>query len=90
MPAFRKSIDTTSKVLYVGKVKRHLMGRVIQHLGFYKVERTQGLQLFHWAPKQDLQLKLTVYEFGADMIDLVPLLENATAHQLKPLIGKHR
>jgi hypothetical protein len=77
-------------VLYVGKVKKVLWGRVIQHLGFSKTAGTQGLQLYHWARGLSLELKLTVLEFEANMADLLPLVEKAVAKQLKPLLGKHQ
>jgi hypothetical protein len=90
MPAFRSNIDDTSPVLYVGKVKKALWGRVIQHLGFSRTAGTQGLQLYHWARGLSLELKLTAFEFEADMADLLPLVERAVAKQLKPLLGKHQ
>jgi hypothetical protein len=37
-----------------------------------------------------LELKLTAFEFEADMADLLPLVERALARQLKPLLGKHQ
>ncbi|WP_324676864.1 hypothetical protein [Hymenobacter sp. GOD-10R] len=90
LPAFRKGTNEVSRVLYVGKVKRNFWGRVIQHLGFYKVPATQGLQLFHWGRELNLKLKLTVFEFEPDMVELLPLLENAVAQVLEPLVGKHK
>lgn len=90
MPAFKNSVNQTSRILYVGKVKRNFWGRVIQHLGFYKVTATQGLQLFHWAAPLQLRVKLTAFEFRSDMAELLPLIENALAHTLQPLIGKHK
>lgn len=94
MPAFRKDskIDYTSRVLYVGKVKvkSGFLARVIQHLGFWSAEKTQGMQLCHYARGLNLKLALTVLEFEADMADLLPLLEKAVASQLKPLLGKHQ
>ena len=90
MPALRRSIDDTSPVLYVGKVKRDLWGRVIQHLGFSRTAGTQGLQLYHWTRELALELKLTVFEFEADMAELLPLVERTVAKHLKPLLGKHQ
>ena len=48
------------------------------------------MQLCHYACGLDLKLELTVFEFEADMADLLPLLEKAVASQLKPLLGKHQ
>ena len=92
MPAFRNEnkIDFNSRILYVGKVKSNFLARVLQHLGYCGTEETQGMQLCHYARGLDLKLELTVFEFEADMADLLPLLEKAVASQLKPLLGKHQ
>ena len=89
VPARRTSIDDTSPVLYVGKVKKALWGRIIQHLGFSHTAATQGLQLHHWTRGMVLELTLTVFEFEPEMADLLPLVERAVARQLRPLLGKH-
>lgn len=89
IPAIKKTIPE-SKILYVGKVKRHFFGRFIQHLGFYKVNKTQGLQLFYWAKELGIDLKLTVMEFEPEMINLMEVVENDLAKQLKPILGKHK
>lgn len=89
IPAIKKSIPE-SKILYVGKVKRHFWGRLIQHLGYYKVNRTQGLQLYYWTKELNLNLKLVVYEFEPEMINLMEVLESDLAKHLKPILGKHK
>lgn len=89
-PAMKKSFDINSKCLYVGKVKRSVWGRMIQHLGFYKVSRTQGLQLFHWSKGLNLKLKVHLYEFEPEMADLISIFEIELAKQNKPIVGKHR
>lgn len=89
IPAIKKNYPI-SKNLYVGKVKKHIWGRFVQHLGFYKVQRTQGLQLFYWAKELCLGLKVTVLEFEPDMINLMDVLEREMAKELKPILGKHR
>lgn len=89
IPAIKNTIPN-SKILYVGKVKRHFWGRLIQHLGFFKVNRTQGLQMFYWSKELNLKLKLEVYEFETDMINLMGVLENELALHLNPIIGKHK
>lgn len=89
IPAIKKTIPE-SKILYVGKVKRHFWGRLIQHLGFYKVNRTQGLQLFYWSKQLNLNIKVTVFEFEPEMINLMEVLENELAKKLKPILGKHK
>ena len=90
VPARRRSIDDTSTVLYVGKVKKAFWGRVIQHLGFARTSATQGLQLYHWTRGMALELQLTAFEFEDDMADLLPLVEKAVASRFKPLLGKHQ
>lgn len=92
MPAFpfRTNVDDASQVLYVGMVKSNFPARVVQHLGFSKTAATQALQLYHWTRGLDLQVKLTVFEFKAEMANSLPLIEKAIASKLKPLLGKHR
>lgn len=89
-PALKKTIDHSSRILYVGKVKGAFGGRLIQHLGFFKVNATQGLQLFHWAKDLSLDLKVNVLEFDHNMADIMPIIEYAFAKKLNPLIGKHK
>jgi hypothetical protein len=89
IPAIKTRISD-SKILYVGKVKRSFWGRLIQHLGYYKVARTQGLQLFYWAKELNMKLKLVIFEFEPDMIELMSVLENDLAQHLKPILGKHK
>lgn len=89
-PALKKNIDYNSRILYVGKVKRAFWGRLIQHLGFFKVNATQGLQLFYWAKDLSLDLKVNVLEFDNNMADILPIIEYAFAKRLQPLIGKHK
>ncbi len=89
-PAMKKNFSETSNCLYVGKVKKGAWGRMIQHLGYYKVQRTQGLQLFHWAKDLDLELEVHLYEFEKEMEDLVSVIEIDLAKKLKPITGKHK
>ena len=89
VPALKKKYFKDSKALYVGKVKRNFWGRVIQHLGYYHVKRTQGLQLYHWAKKLGLKVRLHAYEFEPEMDDLVSLFELQFSRILKPITGKH-
>lgn len=88
-PAIKKSIPN-SKILYVGKVKKKFWGRVIQHLGFYKVRGTQGLQLYYWAKPLNLNLKLTAIEFESDASEIIAIMENKIARELNPILGKHK
>jgi len=88
-PAIKKKYSDTN-ILYVGKVKRNFWGRVIQHLGYYKVKGTQGLQLFYWAKELKLELKLTALQFDSDAENLVPMFEKKLAEIINPIIGKHK
>jgi hypothetical protein len=89
-PALGPKINFDSKILYVGKVKGTFWGRLIQHLGFFKVNATQGLQLFCWAKPLSLTLKINVLEFEDNMADIMPIIEFAFAKKLQPLVGKHK
>ena len=89
LPAIKSRLNYNTKALYVGKVKRDFWGRVVQHLGFYHVKRTQGLQIHHWCSGLDLNLRLHIYEFENDMAGLMPVIENGMAITLQPLLGKH-
>jgi len=89
-PAMKKNFDNNSKCLYVGKVKKSVWGRMIQHLGFYKVQRTQGLQLFYWTKGLNLKLKVHLYEFEQDMADMISIFEIELAKLNRPIVGKHK
>jgi len=91
--------NSNSNILYVGIRRRgwtekwklsNISGRIIQHLGYYRVGTTQGLQLAHWAADSDFQIKLNVVEFDKDFPnEYLEALEKIMAHKLKPLCGKH-
>lgn len=89
-PALKTTINYKSSILYVGKVKGTFWGRLIQHLGFFKVNATQGLQLYHWTQNLNLILKVNILEFNSDMADILPLIEYTFAKRLQPLVGKHK
>lgn len=89
IPATRKMVHD-SEILYVGKVKRRFDGRLVQHLGYYKVSGTQALQLHYWARNMPLGLTLHTLVFPHDMADLMGVIENKFAARLRPILGKHR
>ena len=89
-PALKSKINFDSKVLYVGKVKGTFWGRLIQHLGFFKVNGTQGLQLFYWAKDLSLNLKVHIFVFDNNMADIMPIVEYTFAKRFQPLVGKHQ
>lgn len=88
-PALKKNFDLDSKCLYVGKVKRIVWGRIIQHMDFYKVSQTQGLQLYYWTKGLNLDLKVHFYGFNSNFSDLISIFEIEVARSLHPIIGKH-
>ncbi|WP_199118884.1 hypothetical protein [Pedobacter sp. ASV28] len=89
-PALRPHINYDSNTLYVGKVKQIFWGRLIQHLGYFKVDATQGLQLFYWAKGMGLTLRFHIMEFDTNMADSMPIIEMAFAKKFDPIIGKHK
>ena len=88
VPAIKKHFSK-SKILYVGKVKKSLWARLVQHLGYYNVPRTQGLQLFYWANEMNISLKMNILEFETEMADYIGILESDLAKELKPILGRH-
>lgn len=88
--AVKKHCDPETSILYVGKVKGGVWGRLIQHLGYYRQKGTGALQLYHWAKEIKLELKMHVFEFEQEMADLVGFMEYKMAKELKPLLGKHK
>lgn len=89
IPVFFKGYNKNTRILYVGKCKGKFWGRVIQHLGYFKIPTTQGLQLYHWAKELHLEVKLHALEFTEDMADIMPIVESYFAKKLHPLVGKH-
>jgi hypothetical protein len=85
----KKRPPENTTILYVGKVKAGIGGRMMVHLGYYHVGATAGLQLVSWAKGTGLKLRLHVYAFNGEMRDFVDPLELPLARLLHPLIGKH-
>lgn len=93
-----KNLNSESNVLYVG-IRRggnrkydnlsNISGRLIQHLGYYHVGSTQGLQFAYWANKSDIELNFKVVEFENLPNLYLEMLEKLIAYKLKPLCGKH-
>lgn len=85
-----KALDSNSKTLYVGKVKKDFHLRLVTHLGYSKNENTAGMQLFHWYnPEEFGNLTLNYIVFNEEMSDLITILEMELARELKPIIGKY-
>lgn len=87
-----------SNVLYVGIRRKsksknpnltNIVGRINQHLGYYKNQNTQGLQLIHFAENCDFKLKLNVVEVISSNDIYLNIIEKKVANKLKPLCGRH-
>lgn len=96
VPATNKNKE--SNVLYVGVRRGHknkaglknIVGRINQHLGYYKSNKTQGLQLYHYAKGLDFEININVVEFK-DLVNpmYLNLIEKMVADKLEPLCGRH-
>ena len=91
VPAMTKHIKKRdSKVLYVGKVKKDLAGRLVPHLGYYhRSPNTQGLQLSRWAKDLNLNLKFHFIRLPKELKELTSFYEFQIAKDLKPILGRH-
>lgn len=87
-----------SNIIYVGVRKgsnakkqniTNISGRFVQHLGYYKEGRTQGLQLSHFS--RDLNIDITIHFYKLDSCpdEYLYILEKIFAKKLKPICGKH-
>ena len=88
-PAIYKHPKDTN-ILYLGKSKKCLWGRLILHLGFHIDKHSQGLLLSEWADKINLNLKFNYYSFDNNMSELISFYEYKLSKKIKPLIGKHK
>ena len=79
-----------TNILYLGKSKQCLWGRLILHLGFHIDKHSQGLLLNEWAEKLNLKLKFNYCSFDSNMSELISFYEYKLAKNTKPLIGKHK
>lgn len=88
--SYKVALDSNSKTLYVGKVKKDFHLRLVTHLGYSKNESTAGMQLFHWYnPEEFGNITLNYIAFNEDMNDLITILEMELARELKPIIGRY-
>ncbi|MEK8180766.1 hypothetical protein WMW71_10485 [Flavobacterium buctense] len=84
-----KFLNTETKTLYVGKVKKDFWFRIVTHCGWAPSPKTAGLQLKYWYDLEELPpLKLNYIVFDPIMDDFVSILEIELNKQLNPLIGK--
>lgn len=90
--------NSNTNIIYVG-VRRgstaknpkctNIIGRINQHLGYYKQRKTQGLQLLHWAKELDINITLHVVHFNDELGSLLYVIEKAIAKELVPHCGRH-
>ncbi|MBF4983911.1 hypothetical protein FNJ87_06025 [Nonlabens mediterrranea] len=90
--------NSDTNIIYVG-VRRgstaknpkctNIIGRINQHLGYYKQRKTQGLQLLHWAKYLDIDVTLHVVHFNDELGSLLYVIEKAIAKELVPHCGRH-
>jgi hypothetical protein len=96
-PTATHTLANKENIIYVGVRKgkqkvqglTNIMGRINQHLGYYKNNKTQGLQLFNWARNTNIDIALHVVHFDQDLGALLYVLEKKMAHQLRPHCGRH-
>lgn len=94
IPAINKSYLKNSKILYVGKGKSNISGRMFLHFGYEpKFVHLQGLQLCHWNFSQALKgltLRLNIVYMNEDCKEIISLFEYYLAKDINPILGKHR
>jgi len=93
IPAINKHYDKESKILYVGKGKFLLAGRMYIHLGYEQRPVMQGLNLCRWdytGELTGLQLQLNIIYLPKNLEMLASVLELKIARKLRPILGKHR
>ena len=88
-PRILKKAIAKDNTLYVGKVQSHIVGRVIQHLGYHLNQASHGLQLNDWAKPMNLTFKLHIIVLPHDVIPVEEIFETELAHKYEPLIGIH-
>ena len=86
--ALKKNPPMDTNVLYVGKVKNNIQGRLKVHLGYYHNGATSGLQLVCWAKEIGLELRLHAFQFDEEMAPFIGSLELPFSKALNPMIGK--
>ena len=74
-------------ILYVGKSKKPVSGRIVVHFGYYE-KGIAGLQLVYWGKEIDLKFNLHVFEIQNEkLIPFLELYEKIFFENLKPIIG---
>jgi hypothetical protein len=92
------SKDEIRNVLYLGvrqggyvksKNLTNIVGRINQHLGYYHVPSTQGLQLYEYAKGKDFNIVIKVIEFVGLNSAYLKIIEKEISKVFKPLSGTH-
>lgn len=87
------------KILYLGvrqgskreNIKlTNITGRINQHLGYYKIGTTQGLQLYEYAKGKDFDITIKIIEFDGIEPYLLNVIEKLLARKMKPFCGQHK
>jgi len=86
--ALKKSPPLNTNTLYVGKVKKNIEARIIQHLGYSYNSNTSSLQLKWWACSIALNLNLQIFSFNNNVSPYIATFELPFSRVLNPLIGK--
>lgn len=93
-----RNVNSESTIIYVGvrkgsKAKKqkitHISGRIVQHLGYYKEGRTQGLQLAYYTNSLNIDLTLHIYSLINCPDEYLYIIEKIFAKKLKPICGSH-
>lgn len=91
LPAFKIGFKNwDSKILYVGKVKNNISGRMFVHLGYHAKVTYQGLHLCHWSHLTGLKLRLNIIYLPQNLGILTSVFEMQLAASLNPILGKHK
>ena len=88
-PRILKKAIAKENTLYVGKVQSHIIGRVIQHLGYHLNQASHGLQLNDWAKPMNLTFRLHIIVLPQDVVPVEGIFEMELARKYEPLIGIH-
>lgn len=95
-PAIKKKYPLKSNILYVGKVKNAVWGRLIVHMGFHTHKTNPGIQsiahglhLRNWAKELKIHLRFHVHSFEPEAAEYMNIIERKLAKELNPIIGKH-
>ena len=81
--------ESSTNILYVGKVRKNFKLRINQHLG-YGSSKTGSLQLKHWTSGMQLNLTLNYIQFSNGISNVkLAIYEECVTEKLNPILGKH-